>query len=319
MDSRLHSPFAAPAQTAAVLPLPAWASVRVRDLSEGDAAFAAGIALKSLDDLVRANAAWAGCWRQRLALRASQSAVQLIGRSEDEAGLRDAVLLTAQGNDPGPAGAMYLAFRKLAELTRPIGSRVLEELAALIGLRREGLSEIADLFDGALQSGRAVPFVVADLVGNICAARPDCEILAWWLGDQMLAQKLGWRRGVPLLMGERHGAAFKTIGGRGRLRPGEPGFDRAVCLALVAGTVEALRQGNDISRRAEILLAVAPKLRTKGAGVVIQTLLDEDAVTAMAPGSNLSRWAATRLFERLENFGAVRELSGRASFRIFGL
>jgi hypothetical protein len=319
MDSRLRSPLAASVPPAVVPSLPAWATVRAQDCGEADAAFAAGIALKSLDDLVRAKSPWGGCWRQRLALRASQSAVQLIGRNEGEAALRDAVLLTAPGNDPGPAGAMHLAFKKLAAKKRPISSKVLEELAALIGLRSEGLNEIADLFDVALQSGRAAPFAVADLVGNICAARPDFEILAWWLGDRLLAEKLGWDCGLPLLMGERYGAAFKTIGGRGRVRPGEPGFARAVCLALVAATVEALRQANDIARRAEKLLAAAPKVRTKGAGVVIQKLLDEDAVTAAAPGSNLSRWAATRLFERLESFGAVGELSGRTSFRIFGL
>jgi hypothetical protein len=319
MDSRFSSTLVAPIAPAAVPPLPTWATSRQHELGEADAAFAAGVALKSLDDLVRADLPWAGCWRQRLALRASHSAVQLIGRNEGEAGLRDAVLLTAPGDDPGPAGAMHLAFQKLAAKKRPISSKVLVELAALMGLRREGLSEIADLFDGALQCGRAVPFAVADLISNICAARPDAEILAWWLADRLLAEKLAWACGVPLTMGERYGAGFKTIGGRGRVRPGEPAFPRAVSQALVSATVEALRQANDIGRRAETLLAVAPKVRTKGAGVVIEKLLNEDAMPASAPGSHLSRWAATRLFERLESFGAVRELSGRTSFRIFGL
>jgi hypothetical protein len=212
-----------------------------------------------------------------------------------------------------------LAFKTLASKKRTISSKILEELATLMGLRRESLGEIADLFDIALQSPRAAPFAVAGLVGSICAARPDAEILAWWLADRLLAEKLGWDCCLPLLMGERYGAAFKTIGGRGRVRPGEPAFPRAVSLALVSGTTEALRQANEVGRRAETLLAAAPKVRTKGAGVVFQKLLDEDAVPASAPGSQLSRWAATRLFERLESFGAVRELSGRTSFRIFGL
>jgi hypothetical protein len=48
----------------------------------------AGIALKSLDDLVRSEPNWAGCWRQRQALKCAATAVRLMGRNEDETALR---------------------------------------------------------------------------------------------------------------------------------------------------------------------------------------------------------------------------------------
>jgi hypothetical protein len=317
MDSFVPSAPTAPAWSPRV---PGWALPRGRDLNETDAAFAAGIALKSLDDLIRADPLWLGCWRDRLALKSAAVAAQMLGRNEEGSALRDAVLLTVAGDDPGPAGKLFLATRMLTRRSGPVTTSFVKEIADLFGLRwDDGLASIPDLIDSAVQSGRAAPFVVADLITAISAVRPDAEVLALGLAEAVLAHKLSWPKSVPLLLPERYGPAFRTIGGRGRVRPGEPAYPKAICLALVDGVDAALRSASEIDRRAARLLAVVPKLRTKGAKPVISRLLGEDAVAASVPGCDLSRWAANRLFDRLGSLEAVRELSGRSSFRIFGL
>ncbi|BCH62393.1 hypothetical protein RvVAR0630_pl05350 (plasmid) [Agrobacterium vitis] len=188
----------------------------------------------------------------------------------------------------------------LTRRSGPVTTSFVKELADLLGLRwNNGLASTPDIVDSAIQSGRAAPFAVADLITAIFAVRPDAEVLALALAEVVLAHKLNWPKSVPLLLPERYGPAFRTIGGRGRVRPGEPAFPKAICLALVDGVEGALRAAVEIDRRAGRLLAAAPKLRTKGAEPVIPKLLSEDTVPASAPGSNLSRWAANRLFERL--------------------
>ena len=63
-----------------------------------------------------------------------------------------------------------------------------------------------------------------------------------------------------------------------------------------------------------------PKLRAKGAGAALQALLDEDCLAASSEiGGQLSERGARRLFDRLVAFGAIRELTGRATFRLYGL
>lgn len=300
--------------------LPRWTLAHGRDINAIDAAFAAGIALKSLDDLIRADPPWLGCWRDRLALKSAAVAARMFGRNEEEDALRDAVLLTPANGDPGPAGKLFLATRMLTRRTAMPGTAFVGELAELLSIRSDtDLSSIADLADAAIQSGRAALLAIADLVSAIMALRPDAEVLALALADIVLARKLKWAKPVPLLLPVRFGSAFRTIGGRGRVRPGEPAYPKAICLAVVSSVEAALQSAADIDRRAARLMAAVPKVRTKGGDAVIQRLLNEDALPASAPGCNLSRWAATRLFERLESFEAVREVSGRSSFRMYGL
>ena len=52
---------------------------------------------------------------------------------------------------------------------------------------------------------------------------------------------------------------------------------------------------------------------------MIRRLLDDDAVPGTLTTKTLSRWGARRLFERLVALDAVRELTGRAAFRLYGL
>ncbi|TGP85959.1 DUF1403 family protein [Mesorhizobium sp. M8A.F.Ca.ET.213.01.1.1] len=105
----------ATARSAAAPPtVPGWALEVSGAPHEADAAFRAGAALASLDSLARAQPAWAGAWRQRLGLKCAAAAVRLAGRTEDEAALRDAWYLRQPGDDPGPAGTILAAWKRLA-------------------------------------------------------------------------------------------------------------------------------------------------------------------------------------------------------------
>lgn len=162
------------------------------------------------------------------------------------------------------------------------------------------------------------PIAVVVAVAEV-QRRPDARLLGWWLADQVLALRMRWPLPVPLLVAQAPGAAFRAPSGRGRVRPGEEGFERAVCVALALGAAEACRLAGEIGARAARLQAVAPKLRAKGAGQAIALLLEDDAVSGTLQTQTLSRWGARRLFERLSALGAVCELSGRPAFRLYGL
>ena len=76
----------------------------------------------------------------------------------------------------------------------------------------------------------------------------------------------------------------------------------------------------ELGRRAQKLQAAQPKLRAKGAGAALEALLDDDSLSASSRiGGQISERAVRRLFDRLVGLVAIRELTGRATFRLYGL
>ncbi|MER9863043.1 DUF1403 family protein [Mesorhizobium sp. M0185] len=303
--------------------------VRTRRGALEDIEFMAGAAIALLDAVVRRQEKWAGVWRQRLALSAAAMVAKRSGRAEDGVALRDAVTLTRPGDDVGPAGRLLLAWRKLA--ARPAES-LLSDQAVVAAAERFGFSsddvigEIAAAArDLSANDGPAVA-ASARMLDTVAGLLPEAErSLGAWLADVVLARKLNWPVAVPLLGVQlfvtRSAAEREKSGRQQRSGPalGEE-WRKQQCLAgLARAAIQAIDLSAELSRRAEMLLTVAPTLRAKGSDAVVERFLAEDAVVASDIIPGISDRGLRRLFDRLFDLGAVRELSGRSTFRIYGL
>ena len=180
-------------------PFPAWARVEAIGGDPGEAAFLAGAALAILNARVRADAVFAGVWRQRLALKAAAASTRIARRGEHEAMLRDAFYLRHGGADPGPAGRILLAWRSL-DRSAPLDDDAVVHVAELFGLRVDDAltTAIAGVRDLAA-SDRGAPFAAAEAARIVLAQRPDAELLALWVADAVLAARLKWPRPLALL------------------------------------------------------------------------------------------------------------------------
>jgi len=287
----------------------------------------AGAAIGALDHVVRRQERWAGAWRQRLALGAAVVAARQAGRVEDEAALRDALLLTRPGDEVGPAGSLLLAWRRLA--ARPAAELLTESslAAALDEFCHARDNAVIDDLANELEKLGAHAGTVGMLTGALAIADRHGfgRSFGSWLADVLLAQRLGWTHAVPLL--GTQAASGKNTGGRRRpaipfaatsLEP-EPERAKTLLAAQARAALNALDLFAELERRADRLIAVAPKLRARASDLVVDRLLAEDAIVASQKFSGMSDRGLRRLFDRLVELGAVRELSGRTSFRMYGL
>ncbi|MDD9709530.1 DUF1403 family protein [Seohaeicola sp. SP36] len=277
--------------------MPAWVtSARAETLE--DVAFLSGAALSHLHLVLASPNVPHDLLRERLALRAAEACVAFSGRPERAGDLRDAVHLLRPGDRPGPAGETYFAWRRAVE--RPVSIKALDR--ALPTLEPGQIAVWLDAGQGApvSRAARVLEAVLTEV--------PRAEVPGLVLADAALAQALGWDHLLPLLASGLRQADLRKRGEDLRL---------ACHRALLASAIEAARLSTDFARRAAHMKAVAPKLRANGAGDAVEMFLTRDAVAPAAlplPGR-----AARRLCDRLVDLGAIRELTGRDTFRLYGV
>lgn len=295
--------------------LPRWATSMADEAIE-TVAFSTGAALAVLDIVLRdpSGRMPAALMRDRLALDAAAACRKLEGRAESVSDIRDAVCLARAGEALGPAGDMFEAWRKMARINLRASSwrdRLMKSLP----------DQVADVVsDYGAQSGSPVA-QAAQMLGDVLQRFPREEAAALVLADVILARALGWDRPIPLLAAHLKRADVRAIAA------GESDALLPVHRAVITGCDTAVRSAADLSRRAAKLEAIAPKLRAKGASKALAVFLSHDAVSPsgmlspMIQGSSFAMTdrAARRLCDRLVDLGAVRELTGRPTFRLYGL
>ena len=307
-----------------------------------DAAFSAGAGLAPLDQILRTHPHFAGVLRQRLALRAATVCTLMARLREDECALRDAEHLSATGGsgadisragkDPvaephtSPAGRIHRLWRSFAMRPAPINQSSLRIVGDLLGLPQDidfetlggALQNLATSAESPLTAGAQAASVTLQLLAR--APRIEAEILALWVSDLVLSARLGWDASVPLVATTIASPSVRSASGR-RPRPDDSDWLQSCAKTYALAAQDAYVTASDLARRCESLLSVAPKLRAKGAGRVVALLLSDDVVSPAraARATGLSERASRRLFDRLSELGAVREFSGRPSFRLYGL
>jgi hypothetical protein len=298
--------------------LPGWVTLG-RGETLGTVAFRSGAALVVLDQLLRdpTHGVPVKLLGNRLALKAATATSRLEGRLAREADIRDAYHLTPPGEARGPDGDLLAFWRESARL-RAGGTG---EIADLVGADFAG--EVGVWLDAGMERSRthgplAGCFAV---LRAVLEADDRAERVACLLSDIVLARALSWKTVLPISAQYLTKTALRDLTAKGQ---GEELAVQARIFESIDGTIRVAR---DLTRRAEALRAVAPKLRAKGSEAAVDLFLTEDAV---APSSMLSPYirgtsismtsrAARRFCDRLVELDVTRELTGRPTFRLYGI
>lgn len=298
--------------------LPGWVTSGRPETLE-TVAFRSGAALTVLDQLVSepTNGVPVKLLAKRLALSAATATSKLEGRLAREANIRDAFHLTPPGEARGPDGDLLEFWRNGARLRADSTG----EIADLIGADFAG--EVGVWIDAGLESARTR----GPLAGCSAVLRAVLEVddraerVACLLSDVVLAKASNWKSVMPVSAQRLTKSVLRNLTKDGRRA------ELAIQVRILEAIEETIRFARDLARRAEALRSIAPKLRAKGSDAAVELFLGEDAV---APASMLSPYirgttiamtdrAARRFCDRLVELGVARELTGRPTFRLYGI
>jgi hypothetical protein len=135
-----------------------------------------------------------------------------------------------------------------------------------------------------------------------------------------LAQRLDWDAPVPLLATAIAHASLRRGAVGKRPRSGDPGWADAIARAYALAAQQAFVLAGELSPFVNAVGGPAQIARQGGhSGRRTLAWRRRRLAGARREIIALSDRAARRLFDRLIEFGAVRELSGRPSFRLYGL
>lgn len=301
--------------------LPSWVTSHRPETPE-TVAFRSGAALTVLDGLMSdpRHGVPVKLLANLLALKSAAATSKLEGRLAREADIRDAFHLTPPGEARGPDGDLLACWRDATQL-RLTSRDWKAELRGIVG--PDAVAEA----DNSLTAAVVHAKTHGPLAGCVSAMRAVLEVddrgerIACLLSDVVLARALNWTTVLPVSAQRLTKVMLRDLVAEGQ------GAELIVQQRLLESLEDTIRQARDLSSKSGTLKAVAPKLRAKGSEPAVSLFLSEDAVapsTMLSPtiqGTTIPMTdrAARRFCDRLVELGVARELTGRATFRLYGI
>lgn len=264
--------------------------------------------------------------RNRLALKAAKNTLKIERRSADEGEIRDGFLLAEidgmanLSQAMGPSGFMYAQWRDHVQFPLKNEAFYTNFIGTIPLYTRITMTEITMAVHPEVSPVAATTRALLEVM----SALPKEEMVALQWADITFSKALGWKYMLPLVGASMTSKELKLFV-NDDTKPDD--LLITVHTAIARSARDAIRLCHDLARRAAKLRAVAPKLRAKGSDAAVTLFLSEDAIS---PSSLTSSWmfrsksnmtprSARRFCDRLVELGVARELTGRSTFRFYGV